>query len=158
MDIISSVTFICVGSFVYSRMRNMSGALLGIILSIVSMTVVMLGANLIITPFYMGVSVSDVAAMIPTILLPFNITKAVFNAALVFILYKPISKAVRLSGFSTIDIQKTNDGPIETIHFSAQENNTSKVSSVFVTAAAIIIGVLALVYFFVFLHGSFSII
>ena len=159
MDILSSVTFICVGSFIYSRMRNMAGALLGMAMSIVTMTAVMLGANLIITPFYMGVTSADVAAMIPTILLPFNLTKAVFNAALVFILYKPIARALRLSGFTTLTMEKKEapDGPESIIKVSASKIHP-KFASAAITASAVIIGALALTYFFVVLKGSFSIV
>ncbi len=159
MDILSSVTFICVGSLIYSRMRNMTGALLGMMMSIVSMTAVMIGANLIITPFYMGVTSADVAAMIPTLLLPFNLTKAVFNAALVFILYKPISRALRLSGFTTLTMGKkeTSDGPESMIKVPSPKANP-KFASAAVTIAAVIIGAIALAYFFIVLQGSFSII
>ena len=64
MNILSSVVFVCIGSFVYTRTRNMLGALLGMGLSVVMMTAVMIGANLLITPFYMGVTVDEVKALI----------------------------------------------------------------------------------------------
>ena len=155
MDILSSVTFICVGSLIYCRMRNMAGALLGMSASVVSMTAVMLGANLVITPFYMGVTVTDVAAMIPTLLLPFNLTKAVFNAALVFLLYKPVSRALRLSGFTTMDTPKSADGPTSVLY---APKGSGKLSSILVPVCAVVIGALALVYFFIVLRGSFSVI
>ena len=44
---------------------------------------------------YMGVSRTDVAAMIPTLLLPFNLIKALLNASLVLLLYKPATTALR---------------------------------------------------------------
>jgi len=163
MDILSSVTFICVGSLIYSRMRNMVGAVLGMLLSVVSMTAVMIGANLVITPLYMGVTSADVAAMIPTILLPFNITKAVFNASLVFLLYKPVSRALRIAGFVSLDSAKTAgaDGPTSTIGVippAGENSKHSKIASIAVTVIAVLIGVLALVYFFVVLKGSFTVV
>lgn len=154
MDILSSCTFICIGSFIYSRKRNMIGALLGMLLSIVCMTAVMMAANLLITPFYMGVSTADVAAMIPTLLLPFNLTKAVFNASLVFLLYKPISRALRLAGFETMSKRATTDGVVMTVHTPSH----AKYSSILGALAAILMGLLALLYFFVVLSGSFSLI
>ena len=48
----------------------------------------------------MGVSVSDVKALIPTMLLPFNIAKALMNSAIAMLLYKPVSKLVRRLGFA----------------------------------------------------------
>ncbi len=156
MDIISSVSFICVGSFIYSRMRNMTGALLGMSSSIVVMTAVMMWANLVITPIYMGVTSAEVAAMIPTLLLPFNLTKAVFNAALVFILYKPIANALRLAGFVTMDSKNT--AVMGTIPSPAEKKRKSRTASVVVTVTAAIIGTLALLYFFIVLNGSFSLV
>jgi len=152
MDILSSVSFICVGSFIYSRKRNMVGALLGMTSSVVVMTAVMMGANLLITPFYMGVSSADVAAMIPTLLLPFNLTKAVFNASLVFLLYKPIANALRLAGFVTMDSKKNTVGG----DFSPEKKKATRRASLINTICAAAIAVLALAYFFVVLDGSFS--
>jgi hypothetical protein len=55
----------------------------------------MMVANLLITPHYMGVTVADVINLIPTLLLPFNLAKALLNAGLVLILYKPTTTALR---------------------------------------------------------------
>ena len=65
----------------------------------------MLLANLLITPLYLtymlGVpsTMADVAAMLPTVLLPFNFIKAVLNGALVLLIYKPVSLALKRAGF-----------------------------------------------------------
>ena len=50
--------------------------------------------NLLITPIYTGFPRAQVAGMIPTLLLPFNLVKGTINAALVLILYKPIRRAL----------------------------------------------------------------
>jgi len=118
MNILSSVVFVCLGSFIYTRHRSMLSAILGMITAVIAMTVVMLAANLLITPFYMNVTVEEVRALILPLLLPFNLTKAVFNAALVFLLYKPKPLAL---------------------------------------AIPLVIAAAALVFFFVYLHGSFEI-
>ena len=55
-------------------------------------------ANLLITPYYMGVDIATVAGLIPKLLLPFNFMKSVLNASLVMILYKPIVTALRRAG------------------------------------------------------------
>lgn len=152
MDILSSASFICVGSLIYSFKRNMTGALLGMTSSVVVMTAVMMGANLVITPLYMGVTSADVAAMIPTLLLPFNLTKAVFNAALVFMIYKPIAKALRLAGFVTMDSKKNTVGGVST----PEEKKKARRASIVVTVCSVAIAALALAYFFIVLDGSFS--
>lgn len=142
MNILSSVVFVCIGSFVYTRTRNMLGALLGMGLSVVMMTAVMIGANLLITPFYMNVSVEDVKALIVPLLLPFNMTKAVFNAALVFLLYKPISTALKSAGFL-----KSEDNAVR----EKYRPNPLGLAIPLVAAIA------ALLFFFLYLHGSFEI-
>ena len=151
MNVLSSVAFVCVGSFIYSRKRTMKGALIGMLASIISMTAVMLVANLIITPFYMGATMLDVAKLIPSLLLPFNLTKAIFNASLVFLIYKPISTAIRAAGFVQVSYDSTG------ITASAAEKKRAFTSPVILIVSACV-GVLALVFFFVKLGGSFSII
>jgi len=95
MDILSSVSFVLAASLVYKYRRNMKGAVIGLLSSVILMTTVMLAANLLITPYYTHTDRAAIAAMIPTVLLPFNLTKAVFNAALVLLLYKPLSASTR---------------------------------------------------------------
>ena len=73
------------------------GAIIGLFAAVAAVVAIMMGANLVITPFYMHVTASEVAAMIPTLLLPFNFTKALLNMALVLLLYKPISNALKRS-------------------------------------------------------------
>ncbi len=154
MNVLSSSAFVCVGSLIYSRRRTLTGAVVGMVSSIVSMTVVMMIANLIITPFYMGISTAEVAALIPTLLLPFNLTKALFNASLVFIIYKPITSIVKHSGFYRTDTQKSAENPsvIGVIPANGKKIGFSPV----VLAVAAVVGILSLVYFFTSLGGSFS--
>lgn len=156
MNVLASAVFVCVGSFIYSRKRTMTGALLGMLASVVSMTAVMMVANLIITPFYMGVSTSDVVQLIPTLLLPFNLTKGIFNASIVFLIYKPVSKAIRLAGFVSVSVAKGQDGPIGVIP-GKSENGKKSVSYIITVVVAALVAVLSLVYFIVKLGGSFSI-
>ena len=146
MNILASASFVCVGSAIYVRRRTMSGAVVGMCASVAAMTVVMMLANLLITPYYMGpgVSAGDVAKMIPTLLLPFNLTKAIFNAALVFLLYKPISSALRHAGFSSVT------HPMEGA--SAEKRRFP----LLVPILAALIAVASLLFFFFVLSGSFS--
>ena len=142
MNILSSVVFVCLGSFIYTRRRSMSSALLGMILAVVAMTSVMIGANLLITPFYMNVTVADVKALILPLLLPFNLTKAIFNAALVFLLYKPVSTALKSSGFLK------------------KEDNAVRVKykpNPLTLAIPLVIAIAAMLFFFLYLQGSFEI-
>lgn len=156
MNVIASAVFVCVGSFIYSRKRTMTGALLGMLASVVSMTAVMMLANLVITPFYMGVSAGDVAKMIPTLLLPFNLTKGIFNASIVFLIYKPISTAIRNAGFVSMTVSKGQDSPIGVIP-GKNDKSKKSVSYIITIVVAALVAVLSLVYFMVNLGGSFSV-
>lgn len=95
MNFCGSAAFSVTASLVYRIKRSSTSAVLGLLASVVSMTAVMLGTNLLITPIYTGSTTSEVAAMFPTLLIPFNIVKALFNAGIVFLIYKPIVKALR---------------------------------------------------------------
>lgn len=147
MNVLASASFVCVASFVYTRRRTMKGALAGTFAAILAMTGVMMLANLVITPFYIGATAADVAKMIPTLLLPFNLTKAVFNAALVFILYKPISAALRRAGFASVTVLGTDTA-------AHKPEKTRGLGLTIVIAA--LVAAAALVFFFLVLHGSVS--
>lgn len=153
MDIISSASFVCIGSLIYTYRRTMKGAVVSMLSSIFGMTAVMMIANILITPYYMGATTGDVIGLIPTLLLPFNLTKALVNAALVFILYSPISNAMRLAGFYSSTAVQSSDGVIGVIH----KPQKSKKTTATVTVVAVLMGVAALLYFFLVLKGSFSI-
>ena len=89
MNFIGSATYTVVASLIYTYRKSLKNAVLGLLSATLSMTAVMLAANLIITPGFKGVPVEAVIAMIPTLLLPFNLLKGVLNSALVMLLYKP---------------------------------------------------------------------
>jgi len=76
---------------VYQQSKARKWGLLSLIIGGLAMTGVMIPANLIITPLFLGIPVEAVQAMILTILLPFNLLKAAFNTVVVFLLYKRLS-------------------------------------------------------------------
>lgn len=96
MNFASSAAFCTICAGVYRRKRTMTGAVLGLSASVLGTTALMMLLNVLVTPYYMtGGSIATVVALIPTLLLPFNLTKTVMNAALVLVLYKPISVALK---------------------------------------------------------------
>ncbi len=99
MNILSSVAFAGTASVIYRFKKTLSGAVIGLCAAVFAMTAVMIVANMFITPYYMGVTRSDVVAMLPTLLLPFNAIKAVLNASLTLCVYKPLTKVLKLTGF-----------------------------------------------------------
>ncbi len=95
MNFVSSAVFAAVAAWIYRRCGKLYGAFLGLGVSVVTMTAVMVLMNIYITPIYSGMPREAVIALIPTILLPFNVSKAVLNAGLVLVLYKPLITALR---------------------------------------------------------------
>ncbi len=95
MDVISSTAFTVTASAIYRRRKTLPFALISLGAAVVTMTALMLVFNLLITPLYMGSTVKEVMALIPTLLFPFNFLKALVNAALVLVLYKPVATAMR---------------------------------------------------------------
>lgn len=95
MDFVSTAGFAVTASLIYSRFRSARGALLSVGGASIVSVLTMLLFNLFITPIYMGVDMKTVAAMIPTLLLPFNVAKALLNTSITMLLYKPISVTLR---------------------------------------------------------------
>ena len=139
MNILSSAAFVGTASLIYRFKKTLSGAVVGLCSAVLAMTAVMIVANMYITPYYMGVSKSDVTALIPTLLLPFNAIKAVLNASLTLCLYKPITKMLKRSGFGK---QPTADGQRES-HVS----NKTRTVLVWVIGGGVAVAALIVIFF-----------
>jgi riboflavin transporter FmnP len=81
--------------------------MIALAIAVVIATVVMCIMNIIVTPAYMGAPRSAVIAMIPTVIIPFNLLKAGINALLTCVLYK------RVSGFLHRERTATVSGDAE---------------------------------------------
>jgi len=95
MNILSTCSFACTAAWIYKKKRNMQGAVIGMVIGCILMVAVMLLWNYLITPIYMGYPREQVAAMLPTAFLPFNLFKGTMNAAITLLLYKPVVTALR---------------------------------------------------------------
>ena len=95
MNILSSLTFSLTASLIYKYKKTFWGAVIGLVSATFAVTAVMMAANLVITPYYTKMPTAAVAAMIPKLLLPFNLTKAIFNSAVTLVLYKPLTSVMR---------------------------------------------------------------
>lgn len=82
----------------YRRRKTKKTAVKALITGVIISVVVMCIMNLIVTPVYMGAPRAAVAAMIPTVIIPFNLVKSGANAVLTFVLYKRISGLLHGSG------------------------------------------------------------
>ena len=141
MNFISSGTFALVFGLVYKYKRTFTGAILSVILSVISVTAIMMVANYFITPYYMGVSRGDVVALIPTLLLPFNLAKSVINATATLLLYKPITNVMKRMGI----IKKS-------------ENSIHKynLKSLIVFIVSLLIIIFAIIYIIYKLNGAYE--
>ena len=98
MNIISTCSFVCPAAIIYKRRRKMSGAVIGLAVGLVSMSIVMMLWNYIMVPIYMkGVSREVVAPMLLPIFLPFNLIKGGINMAVTLLMYKPVTAALKKS-------------------------------------------------------------
>ena len=96
MNTLATVSFCCTASFVYKKVHTKKGAVLGLALAVVVLVAVMLLWNYLITPLYMtNFSRAEIAGMLPTIFLPFNLVKGGLNMAAILLLYKPVVTALR---------------------------------------------------------------
>ena len=95
MNILSTCSFACIAAWIYKRKRSMKGAVAGLMIGTGVMVVIMLLWNYLITPIYLGYPREAVAAMLPSVFLPFNLFKGGLNAAITLLLYKPVVTALR---------------------------------------------------------------
>ena len=142
MNFISSATFALVFGSVYKFKRTFGGAIVSAVLSAISVTAVMMIANYFITPYYMGVSRADVVALIPTLLLPFNLAKSVINAASTLIIYKPVTNSLKRVGA----IKKSENN----IGFNRK--------SVILTVVSLLVILICILFVIFYLNGGFKII
>lgn len=98
MNFVSTFAFAGTAAVIYKKKHTLSGAVIGLVAGCLVMTGVMLLWNYILTPIYMGTPREQVAGMLLPIFLPFNLLKAVLNAAFTFLLYKPLVTALRKAG------------------------------------------------------------
>ncbi|MBQ9960017.1 MAG: ECF transporter S component [Oscillospiraceae bacterium] len=94
MHILATSSFCLVSGYLYKKNHTTVGLALSLVLGALAMALVMVGCNLVFTPLYTGMPMSEVAKMIPGIILPFNLLKAGINAAVTFLLYPPLKKAL----------------------------------------------------------------
>ena len=97
MNFIASVAFACTASAIYKKWRTLAGAAVGLLISVVVTTIVMLLWNYALTPILLGYPRAAVEAMLIPGFLPFNLIKCTLNAAITMLLYKPIRNALSKS-------------------------------------------------------------
>ncbi len=107
MNVISTCSFACTAAFIYKKKRTLSGAVIGLAVGAAIAVSVMMLWNYLITPLYMGYPREAVVALLIPAFLPFNLLKAGLNAALTFLLYRPVVAALKSTGL--IDKSKSKN-------------------------------------------------
>lgn len=110
MNYASSACFSFMAALIYKYRRSFGGAIIGLYVSVAATTAFMAVMNILVTPIYMKVPSEVVLQLLPTLLLPFNFAKALMNSAIVMLLYKPISVAMKRVGLVYNAVAK----PVET--------------------------------------------
>ncbi len=98
MNFASSACFSFTASVIYKYRRTFNGAIIGLYASVVATTALMILLNILVTPIYMDVPRAVVFDLLPKLLLPFNFAKALMNAAIALLIYKPVSIAMKRAG------------------------------------------------------------
>ena len=106
MNIVSSCSFACTAAFVYKYRRTLSGALAGIVGGVIVTAAAMVLWNYLITPIYLGFPRAAVVPYLMPFFLPFNLIKGTINAAVTMMLYKPVSRALRMITRETFKEEK----------------------------------------------------
>ncbi|MTI61149.1 MAG: ECF transporter S component [Firmicutes bacterium] len=103
MHFLSTGALVGVAAYIYHKSHNKKGAVKGLIAGTLSMVAIMVPANLVITPIFMGVDYKQVLSMILPFILPFNLIKALTNSMITFLVYKRIADFLRRTGLLRID-------------------------------------------------------
>ncbi|MDD7215594.1 MAG: ECF transporter S component [Firmicutes bacterium] len=90
MHIIATSTLVIVAGLIYRKEKTKKHAIMGLLCGTAAMTLIMIAANLVITPLFMGVPRSAVWDLMPFIA-AFNVVKAGVNSLVTFLIYKRIS-------------------------------------------------------------------
>ena len=93
----TGIVVVVIGTM-YRRNKTKKTAVKALVTGVILTTVIMCVMNIIVTPAFMGAPRAAVIAMIPTVIIPFNLVKAGVNSLLTFILYKRISGLLHGSG------------------------------------------------------------
>ena len=141
MNVMASCAFVFPAALLYRKKHTLKGAIVGMVLGTVAMTVVMMLWNYFITPFYMGVPRAVVVGMMLPVFLPFNLIKGILNASLTLLVYKSLANVLRKT--HRLPAEQANTSPAESgvANVAAGAKNSSRVISlVAVLAAATCVG------------------
>lgn len=97
MNVLSTVLLICPAVLIYRHKGKTSGAVMGLAVGVLFRLLGMIVFNYLITPLYFGMPRAAVVDLMPMIAV-FNLVKGTLNAALLMVIYPPVSTVLRRAG------------------------------------------------------------
>lgn len=95
MHFVATGTMVIVSGYIYKKIHNLKGAVISLVVGSLSMTLIMIPLNLLITPLFYGIPVSAVTSMLIPAIIPFNIIKAGLNSILTVMVYKSVARLLK---------------------------------------------------------------
>lgn len=123
MNVVATCSFALPAAVIYKKKRTITGAVIGLAVGLVIMVATMMLWNYIITPIFLVATLDwareagtaemrrQVAGMLASVFLPFNLLKGGMNAALIMLIYKPVTIALRKTGMLPEADQKGKANP-----------------------------------------------
>lgn len=105
MHFLATGAFAVVAGNLYKRRHSLQGAFLALCAGVLSMTAVMVLCNLVFTPIFMGAPMEVVVKMLVPVIIPFNLAKAGINAAITYVVYKPIGRILRIETYKNVSAE-----------------------------------------------------
>lgn len=95
MHFFATGSCVLVAGLLYAQKRTMRRALIALVCGTLAQVLMMIPLNLVFTVHFNGAPMEAVLAMLPTVIIPFNLIKAGANALLTFLLYKRVGKLLK---------------------------------------------------------------
>lgn len=95
MHFFATGSSVLVSASLYRKNRTLRGAITAMMLGGLVHVLMMIPLNLIFTVHFNGAPMEMVLAMLPTVIIPFNLIKVSANSLLTFLLYKRVAKILR---------------------------------------------------------------
>ena len=102
MNFLATSAFVLVSSSIYLKRHDRNGAIIGLALGTLAMTAIMIPANLLITPLYMGVDRTVVIQLLLPAIIPFNLVRGLISSILTLVVYKRISLLLNKQDMLTV--------------------------------------------------------
>lgn len=96
MHIIGTGSFVIVAGLIYKARKTRKRAAIGMGIATLTSVLIMIGANMVITPIFTGMPTSAVWKLMFVGIVPFNLIKFLANGIVTFLIYKPISNLIKL--------------------------------------------------------------